>query len=153
MKRRSVTRIVLIVVVVVGILVIGWIALWLINGGWPASGPAGNVLPPHIRSTSPVDGEEVAASAYKGFCLDFYFRAGNGMGVAPTRRIRSFLDGFNVTKKMDGFLTSDHPISSGVLCVGTDTPLSPGWHTAKVTYSDITKQKFGYTWRFKIIDE
>lgn len=147
MMKCTITRVVLIIGGIIGMLAIGWLALWLLNGGWPAIGPTGYVLPPHIQDVSPADGETVTAP--RGFCVDFFFRAGNGMGHAPMRTVRFFLDGINVTQNVHGFVTLDYPPSGGSFCSNPDALLSPGWHTVKVTYTDSTKQKFAYTWRFQ----
>jgi hypothetical protein len=138
----------LIIAGIAGMLVIGWIALWLANGGRPASGPAGYVLPPHIQKVNPADGETVIAP--RGFCVDFFFQAENGMGFDPERTLRFFLDGINVTKKVHGVVTLDYPPSGGSLCYNPDTPFSPGWHTVKVNYTDSQNQKFEYIWRFQV---
>ncbi len=151
MKHLTVTRVALIIGGIAGMLVIGWIASWFANGGWPASGPTGYVLPPHIQKVSPADGEAVIAS--RGFCVDFFFQAENGMGHDPERTLRFFLDGINVTKKVHGLVTLDYPPSGGSLCYNPDAPLSPGWHTVKVTYADSKKQKFEYIWRFQVKSE
>jgi hypothetical protein len=151
MKNLTIKRVVLIIGGVAGIIVIGWIISWLANGGWPSSGPTGDVLPPHILRVMPADGEIV--TDFQSFCVDFSFQEGNGLGHRPERTIRYFLDGINVTNKLHGLVTLDSPPSGGIYCYKSDTPLPPGWHTAKVTYADSTNQKFGYTWRFQVKKE
>ena len=148
MKHRVLRKVALIIGGIAGLIALGWIALWLANGGWPASGPTGDVLPPHIYRVSPKDGEVVTET--RGFCIEFHFQEGNGMGYAPIQSVRFFLDGINVTKRVNGLLTLDYPPSGGSLCYTADIPLSSGWHTVKVTYNDSINQKFEYTWRFQI---
>ena len=148
MKRITLARVAIIIGGAVGMLSIGWLILWLVNGGWPASGPTGNILPIHIHQVSPKDGE-VVTETY-GFCVEFQFQEGQGMGHNPTRTIRFFMDGINITQKMNGIVTLDYPPSLGSLCYQSEIPLYSGWHTAKVTYIDSTKQKLEYIWRFQV---
>jgi hypothetical protein len=148
MQGRSLTIGAIIIGGIAGVLALGWITSWLANGGWPASGPTGDLLPLHIRRVNPMDGAVVTEA--HGFCVQFLFQEGNGMGHNPDRTIRFFLDGRNVTKKMNGLFTTDFPPSLGTLCYKSDVPLNSGWHTIKVTYADSTKQKFKYAWRFEV---
>jgi hypothetical protein len=148
MQGRSLTIGAIIIGGIAGILALGWMASWLANGGLPARGPTGDVLPPHIMRVRPADGETVTDFQY--FCVDFSFQEGNGLGHQPERTIRYFLDGINVTRKMHGLITLDYPPSGGVFCYKPDMPLAAGWHTVKITYFDQTNQRFKYSWRFEV---
>ena len=146
-----------IVVVIVGIIVVAvilWLGIqWAVNGGWPASGAVGDTLPPHIQYVRPADGEQVENSY--GICAHFNYQAGRSMGEEPERTIRFFLDGVNVTKDVVDLyrLQYGYPDPVGEPCYTRSEPLRPGWHTAKVTYEDISGQRFAYKWRFFVIAE
>jgi hypothetical protein len=113
-----------------------------------ATGPTGEELPPHIDYTDPADGSTV--SEVQAVCARFSFQEGNGLGKrAPEEQIAFYLDGRNVTDKMDGLLSLDIPRSYGLLCYKSEGPLPAGWHTAKVVYRDVKGTRFEYSWRFK----
>ena len=134
--------------------VILWIGIpWAVNGGWPSSGVVGETLPPHIQYVSPADGEQVGG-AY-GICAHFNYFAGRGMGEEPETTIRFFLDGVNVTQDVVDLvrLQYGYPDPVGEPCYTRHEPLRSGWHTAKVTYEDISGERFAYKWRFVVITE
>jgi hypothetical protein len=154
MKRQTVMRIVLIIGVAAGMIVIGWIALWLANGVWPVSGPTGDNIPPNIQKVTPVDGSLVAKA--QGYCMNFLFRVGDGMGPDPVSRINAYLDGANITSNIDGMVDLMYPPITGTLCYKSDkssNSLLRGWHTAKVIYTDVKNKRFVYTWRFRVGNE
>jgi len=64
MKHLTITRLALIIGGIVGILVVGWIAVWFANGGWPASESTGDTLPPNIQKVNPADGALVAIASW-----------------------------------------------------------------------------------------
>ena len=151
MKRHTVTRVTLIMGRIAGILVFGWITLWLAKGEESASGPTGDTLPSNIQKVNPVDGALVAET--KGFCVWFLFREGNGMGPDPVSKIKVYLDGANITSQVDVWVDLISPPTYGRLCYDrgqSSNNLLPGWHTAKVIYSDIKYKTFVYTWRFLV---
>jgi hypothetical protein len=132
----------------IGSLLLIAILIWLGNGGWPATGPTGDVFPPHIYKVFPIDGQ--VNSNVKSICASFQFTADKGMGIRPTDTIWFFYDGLYVGPDLDGMLTLDDPVSLGTLCFRSKNYLYLGWHTAKVIYQDTANQFFSYTWRFKI---
>jgi len=103
-------------------------------------------LPPHIDYTKPSDGSTV--SKIQSVCAGFSFREGNGFGRRPVERIRFYLDGRDVTDRVDALITLNTPPSAGLVCSKFRKPLSPGWHTAKVVYRDLKEIRFEYSWRF-----
>jgi hypothetical protein len=147
-KEFLVPRAVIIVGVIGAAIFFIWLGSWLANGGLPASGPTGNLLPPHVQRVTPADGEMIKNPG--GICINFLFQAGRGMGYDPKRTVQMFLDGINVSKGLNGLITLDNPPSYGSLCYKPYAPLSAKWHTAKVIYSDISNTRFQYTWRFLI---
>jgi hypothetical protein len=126
-----------------------WIVPWLLNGGWPASGPMGDFFPPHIQAVTPEDGQLVKDSY--GFCVRYDYRAGSGMEAA-SQATRYYLDGQNVTKHMYEITELEYPTQIGTPCYRQAEPLAPGWHTAKVTYEDLFGNRFEYKWRFQVIE-
>ena len=140
---------------ILGLIVLGvvlWITIqWAANGGWPASGAVGDALPRHIEHVSPDDGE-VIADVY-GVCAHFNYLAGRGMGDEPKKSIRLYLDGKNVTQDIIDLAELEYPVPVGELCYRKSDPLRPGWHTAKVTYDDISGERFEYKWRFSVTVE
>ena len=146
-----------IIVVIVGLIVVAvllWIVIqWAANGGWPSSGAVRDTLPPHIQYVSPADGNGVEDSY--GICVHFYFQAGRGMGEEPEKAIHFFLDGKNVTRDVVDLvrLQYGYPTPVGEPCYKRPEPLRSGWHTAKVTYEDISGERFEYKWRFVVIAE
>jgi hypothetical protein len=145
------------IAVIVGLLLIlivfWWVILWIANGGWPFSGPVGDELPPHIQYVMPADGERVEEAS--GFCVHFYFLAGNGMNEDPRKSILYYFDGINVTKRMVDAVTLEYgyPDPVGEPCYTHPGPLNSKWHTVKVRYNDNTGKKFNYTWRFEVINK
>ena len=133
------------------LIVLWWVIQWLANGGWPSSGPVGATLPPHIQYVKPADGEMVKES--HGFCIHFYYPAGNGMGENSRETIRYFFNGVNVKKGIFEVVELEYPVSVGEPCYMRTEPLAPGWHTVKVMYVDSAGQEFDYTWRFQVLDE
>jgi hypothetical protein len=148
MKRPNVIKVLITIGVIIGIVLIVGVIRWLSNGGWPATGPTGGTLPPHIQKVDPADGGVVTET--NSFCVYFDFRAGQGMGNNPEKTIYFFHNGFDVTNKVDGLVTLNYPPSGGLICYKPGKPLSSGWHTAKVTYKDSANHSFSYTWRFQI---
>ena len=143
-----------IIAVIVGILVVAvilWLGIpWAVNGGWPSSGAVGDTLPPHIQYVRPADGE-VAAGSY-GICVHFNYLAGRGMGEEPEQAIRFALDGVNITRDVVDLvrLQYGYPDPVGEPCYSRHDPLRSGWHTARVTYEDISGERFEYKWRFVV---
>jgi len=143
--------------VIVGILVVAvilWRGIpWVVNGGWPSSGAVGDTLPPDIKYVRPADGELVGDSY--GICVHFNYLAGRGMGEEPERVARYFLDGINVTKDIVDLvrLQYGYPDPVGEPCYSRHELLRSGWHTAKVTYEDISGERFEYKWRFVVLAE
>lgn len=154
MKRLATKRVALIIGGIAGIIAIGWIVLWLTNGGWPASGPTGDTLPSNIQEVTPADG--ALAAETKGYCVWFLFREGNGMGPDPINKIKFYLDGVNITSSVDAWVDLISPPIHGRFCYDhskSGSDLSPGWHTAKVIYSDLKFKISVYTWRFRVGNE
>lgn len=129
-----------------------WGSAWIANGGWPGSGPLGEALPPHISFVRPADGETAAEPS--GFCVHFNYQFGHGLGDEPEKMIRYFLDGRNVTKETLDLATLQYgyPDPVGEPCYRSTKPLKPGWHTAKVAYTDLDREGFSYTWRFQVLE-
>jgi hypothetical protein len=148
MDRRVIKVVGVILGLAIGVFLLITALLWLTNGGWTVASPTGDKLPPHIQKVNPADGELVTGA--KSFCVHFDFLAGNGMGLTPEKSMHFFYDGNDVTDKIDGLVTLDYPPSTASLCYMPGTTLSSGWHTAKVTYKDITNKPFSYVWRFQI---
>jgi len=146
-----------IIVVIAGLITVAlilWIVIaWVVNGGWPLSGAVGDTLPPHIQYVRPADGE-VVGDPY-GICVHFNYIAGHGMGEEPETTIRFFLDGVNVTQEVVDLvrLQYGYPAPVGEPCYTRSEPLHAGWHTAKVTYEDISGERFAYKWRFVVLAE
>ena len=154
MKHLTVMRLAIIIGGIAGILAVSWIALWIANGGWPASGPTGDTLPPNIQKVFPADGALVAEA--RGYCVWFLFQEGNGMGADPINKINAYLDGVNITSEVDDWVDLMSPPIHGRFCYDRSQPgdnLLPGWHTAKVVYSDLKYKKFDYIWRFRVGNE
>lgn len=154
MSRHTMMKMGLIIGVMAGILVISWLGLWLANGGWPASGPTGDTLPPNIQKVNPADGALVSET--NGYCVWFLFHEGNGMGREPKNKVNAFLDGANITSSVEAWTDLISPPFHGRFCYDlsqSGNNLSPGWHTAKVIYSDLKFKIFVYTWRFRVGNE
>ena len=122
---------------------------WFANGGWPASGPTGEALPAHIRGVTPSDGKRDIQP--QGFCVQFYFAAGNGLGEKAQSAIRYYLDGREVSSHMFEAVELEYPISQKEPCYRAEEPLRNGWHTLKVRYEDNRGQPFEYTWLFEAL--
>ena len=148
MNRKHINRLLTILMILIGIFLILLFSLWLMNGGWSINKASGEKVPINIRKVVPYDGELVTSP--HGYCLNFDFRAGNGMGDNPVKSVRFFYDGIDVTQQTNGLITLDIPPSGGSLCYKPDAQLSEGWHTAKVTYTDVTGESFSYLWRFQV---
>ena len=135
------------------LIVLWWVIQWLANGGWPSSGPVGATLPPHIQYVKPADGEQVKESY--GFCVHFYYPAGNGMGENPQKAVLYFFDGINVTKRMIDIVVLEYgyPAPVGEPCYTRTKSLKSGWHMVKVRYVDSIGKEFEYTWRFQVLNE
>jgi len=144
-----------IIVVIVGLIVVAgilWFMIqWAVNGGWPSSGAVRDTLPPHIEYVSPADGK-VVEDSYT-VCVHFNYIAGRGLGEEPEKTIRFFMDGKNVTRDIVDLVRLEYgyPYPLGEPCYTRHEPLRSGWHTAKVTYEDISGQRFEYKWRFAVI--
>lgn len=134
-------------------LLLWWGISWATHGGWPASGPVGAALPPHITFVTPADGERVAGS--NGFCVHLYYFADHGLPDEPEQVIRYYLDGWNVTgDTVDTTkLEYGYPVSDGEPCYRQAGPLKPGWHTAQVRYIDNVGERITHTWRFEVVGE
>jgi len=132
--------------------VLGWGIQWVINGGWPGSGPVGESTPPHIQYVTPADGIIVSDSF--GFCVNFNYETGYGLGDNPQDVIRYYLDGINVTEHVNDIVTLEYgyPDPIGEPCYNSSKLLRSGWYTAKVKYQDTEGNPFEYTWRFGVID-
>jgi hypothetical protein len=128
-----------------------WLIPWLRNGGWPSSEPAGNSLPPNIEYVMPGDGE--ALNEAYGFCVHFNYLAGHSMNKESQETSRYFFDGRNVTKNTYDLISLEYPTQVAEPCYKQSEPLSPGWHTAKVTYKDNAEERFDYMWRFQVIED
>jgi hypothetical protein len=128
-----------------------WLIPWLDNGGWPSSGPVGNSLPPNIEHVMPRDGEALQ-EAY-GFCVHYDYLIGRGMNDESQQSPRYFFDGRNVTQDTFDIVSLEYPTQIAEPCFRPGEPISPGWHTAKVTYRDTAGNHYEYKWRFQIIDE
>ena len=139
--------------IILVLIVFWWTIQWVANGGWPSSGPVGDTLPPHIQYVKPADGERVGESY--GFCVHFYYPAGNGIGEDSRKAIRYFFDGINVTKRVIDIITLEYgyPDPMGEPCYMRTKPLRSGWHTVKVRYVDSIGKEFDYTWRFQVLNE
>jgi hypothetical protein len=142
-KRLFLTLIIIIVAFLLWFLV-----HWLIDGGWPTDQASGEKIPINITKVQPTDGETV--SSRSSYCVNFEFRAGNGMGEQAVAKIHFFYDGKEVTQQTNGLVTLDLPPSAGSFCYKSDIQFSEGWHSAKVNYTDVTGKSFGYLWRFLI---
>jgi hypothetical protein len=151
MKRKVLLIGGIVGVVILGLIALWWLIPWIANGGWPASGPVGDTYPVHIQYVRPADGERVTESF--GFCVHFYFEAGRGLGDEPQKVIQYFLDGRNVTREVVDIATLEYgyPDPVGEPCLTRTEPLGPGWHTAKVRYVDLAGEQFEYTWRFEVL--
>ncbi len=81
--------------------------------------------------------------------------AGNGMGDEPAESIRFYLDGKNVTREVVDVVQLEYgyPAPLGEPCYKQSEPMRSGWHTARVTYEDISGESFAYKWRFETIAE
>jgi hypothetical protein len=148
MKKTLLTITILIVIAI-----LAWFGYTFIaHGGWPNAGPTGDQLPLHIEYVVPADGQVVGDS--QGFCVHINYLAGLGLGYEPQQRIRYYLDGFNVTKHVRDLtvLEYGYPAPEGEPCYRRDKPLSTGWHTVKIVYTDIGEHEFSYLWRFQIVE-
>jgi hypothetical protein len=139
--------------IILVLIVLWWVIQWVANGGWPSSGPVGATLPPNIQYVKPADGEKVEESY--GFCVHFYYPAGNGMGEDPQDAVLYFFDGINVTKRMIDIVVLEYgyPAPVGEPCYTRTDPLNSGWHTVKVRFVDSIGKEFDYTWRFQVLSE
>ena len=147
MKRK-----ILIVAGTILVLVALWqVILWATNGGWPSSGPVGATLPLNIQYVKPADGEQVEESY--GFCVHFYYPAGNGMGEDSQKTVLYFFDGFHITKGIFEVVEPEYPVSVREPCYMRTKPLRSGWHTVKVRYVDNAGEEFVYMWRFQVLVE
>ena len=145
-------RKILIVAGTILVLVALWqVILWVANGGWPSSGPVGDTLPPNIQYVKPADGEQVKESY--GFCVHFYYPAGNGMNEDSQMAVLYFLDGIHITEGMFEAVETEYPVSVREICYTRKKPLRLGWHTVKVRYVDNAGVEFVYTWRFLVSGE
>lgn len=154
MKHHTFLKLALIIGGMVGIFVISWLGLWLANGGWPTSGPTGDDLPPNVQKVNPADGAFVAET--NGYCVWFLFREGNGMGAKPKNKVNAFLDGVNITSSVEVWTDLISPPTHGRFCYNRGQPgnnLPPGWHTAKLIYTDLSFKIYVYTWRFRVGNE
>ena len=114
--------------------------------------PAGEALPPQVRSVRPADGQQVQAADPGEVCINFLFQAGQGLGEAPQQRISVFFDSGDVTEDVRWATSRDVPTSEGAGCFTAPSPLAGGWHTARVAYSDVAGHQFGYGWRFEVTE-
>jgi len=145
-------RIIAVVAGTILVLVVLWqVTHWVANGGWPSSGPVGEPLSPNIQYVKPADGEQVEESY--GFCVHFYYPAGNGMGEDSQKTVRYFLDGTYITKGVYEVVEPEYPVSVREPCYTRIKPLKSGWHTVKVRYVDNAGKEFEYTWRFQVLDK
>jgi hypothetical protein len=143
MKNRIIWSILTIVILsTVGI----FTAIWISNGGWPASGPKGDILPPHIQYVSPQDGEQVTNA--HGFCVGFDFHSGNRLNEDQQNEIQFFLDGKNVSGHMHQLVELEYPTGIAELCYRENDPLASGWHTIVVRYADVNESSHRYRWTF-----
>ena len=149
MKQKIVG--ILVVFVLVGSMLAG--IRWVIRGGWPSSGAVGETLPPQIQFVVPADGERVEETY--GFCVHFDFEAGRGMADEPEQSMRFTLDGVNVTRDVVDVVQLEYgyPSPLGEPCYRRSESLHAGWHTVRVTYQDVSGERFSYKWRFEILSE
>jgi hypothetical protein len=148
MKIKLPKRLVLLILILTSFFLLWLLITWVINGGWPANTASGEKLPIHIMKVQPLDGELVKSPS--SFCVNFDFRAGNGMGENPTKDTHFFYDGVDVSRQTDGLITLDIPPSGGLFCYKPGNQFLEGWHTAKVTYVDKIGDNFSYLWRFQV---
>ena len=106
------------------------------------------VIPcPNIQYVKLADGEQVEESY--GFCVHFYYPAGNGMGEDSQKAVLYLFDGLNVTKRIVDIVVLEYgyPAPVGEPCYTRTDPLNSGWHTVKVRYYvDSIGKEFDYTW-------
>lgn len=134
------------------VLIVLWqVTLWVSNGGLPSPGPVGDTLPPNIQYVKPADGEPVEKSF--GFCVHFYYPAGNGMGEYSQKTVRYFLDGVNIKEGIFEVVEPEYPVSVREPCYMRTKPLRSGWHSVKVDYTDNAGEEFVYMWRFRVLNE
>ncbi len=145
-KRK---RLIILLMVPIGFFLLCLLVLWIMNGGWPITEASGEKKPIHIMKVEPSDGEFVTSA--RGYCVNFDFRAGNGMGQTPEKSVHYFFDGIDVTHQTDGLINLDIPPSGGLFCYKSSIQVPKGWHTAKVTYKDMTGEVFSYLWRFQVV--
>ncbi len=146
MKINLFKRLFFLLTIFIGIMALWFGSQWINNGGLPANKASGQILPINITKVQPYDGEVIPT--IDSYCLDFDYRAGNGMGGIPLKSIHMFFDGIDVTNQTDALITLDIPPSSGLICYKPGTQFSKGWHTSKVTYLDKKGESFTYLWRF-----
>jgi hypothetical protein len=72
---------------------------------------------------------------------------------AVSQGTRYYIDGRNVTRLVYDINELEYPTQVGEPCYRPTEPLSIGWHTAKVTYEDLSGVQFEYKWRFQVIEE
>ena len=152
MKTGIAKKIVTIVVVLAGILLVSGIALWQIFGDISQTeGPTRDRKPLHIGRVNPEDGEKI--TEWRGYCVLFHFQKGIGMGHNPESKINAYLDDEDITASLTGAVSLDFPPSYGSYCYTSSVKQSPGWHTARISYSNKINIRFSYTWRFFIDSE
>ena len=142
-------------IVILGVALVGglllWLVPWLVNGGWPASGPVGAEFPPHILYVTPDDGE-VVGETY-GFCVHYDYQAGKGMDAKSREGIRYHFDGWNKTSQVYDVTELEYPTGIGELCYQDEEPLAPGWHTVKISFRDNAGNRYEYKWRFQVVED
>jgi hypothetical protein len=139
------------VIIILGLILV-WFVPWITHGGLPLAGPTGDHLPPHILFVEPADGNAVVDS--HGFCMHFNYVVGHGVEDEQRMANRYYLDGRNVSRLVVDLSTTEYgyPDPVGEPCLYRDEPLKPGWHTAKVRYTDTKGDQFSYTWRFFVLE-
>ena len=131
-----------------------WVFQWVANGGgWLSTGPVGAALPPNIQYVRPADGEQV--EEVYGFCVHFYYPAGNGMSEDSRSTVRYYLNGINITKRVIDIVALEYgyPDPMGEPCYKRADLLRSGWHTVKVRYVDNIGKEYEYTWRFLVFNK
>ena len=139
---------VLVITIVVG--AAGWfIVPWLVHGGWPASCPTGDSLPPHIAQVDPPDGAQVSWAS--SVCVGLLDQRVDALACDPSKEVRLYIDGVNRASRKGALINIGDP-GPYQWCYSSNQSLLIGWHTAKVIYSNIKGDKIQYMWRFQVKD-
>jgi len=103
--------------------------------------------PPHVGSYSPVPFAEMPATlAPESLCAGLRFNLPTPLGPNPTGRVKLALDGRDVTPSLMWVISLD--ASLGNACYTLPAPLSPGDHTATLSYTTQAAVPYAFTWSF-----